>query len=90
VVSRAPCRLSGPALRESIIEPRARLCENRLAAAISAGQLRADIPTRVMVEMLYSVVYYRLLFGTDDLDVRETPQLLEYAFTGLRAGASSR
>jgi Tetracyclin repressor-like, C-terminal domain len=69
--------------------PRTHLCEKRLAAAISAGRLRADIPTRVMVEMLYSVVYYRLLFGTDDLDIRDAPQLLEYALTGLRATPST-
>ncbi|MBO2465051.1 TetR/AcrR family transcriptional regulator [Actinomadura violacea] len=74
----------GAALRESITEPRTRLCEKRLAAAITAGQLRADVPTRVMTEMLYSVVYYRLLFGTDALDVRDTPQLLEYTLSGLR------
>ncbi|MFF1902636.1 TetR/AcrR family transcriptional regulator [Kitasatospora sp. NPDC058218] len=74
----------GAALRETIIEPRTRLCEARLAAAVAAGQLRADVPTRVMVEMLYSVVYYRLLFGTDELDPRKTPAFLEYVFTGLR------
>jgi AcrR family transcriptional regulator len=74
----------GAALRENIIEPRTRLCEKRLATAISAGQLRADIPTRAMTEMLYSIVYFRLLFGTDDLDADDTPRILDRTLTGLR------
>jgi hypothetical protein len=38
-----------------------------------------------MTEMLYSIVYFRLLFGTDDLDADDTPRILDRTLTGLRS-----
>ncbi len=74
----------GTAILDTIIEPRTRACEVRLAKAVAGGQLRADVPTRVMVEMFYSPLYYRLLFGTDILRPEDMPGLLGYFLTGLQ------
>ncbi|GIG59815.1 TetR family transcriptional regulator [Longispora fulva] len=74
----------GTAILDTIIEPRTRACEVRLARAVADGQLRADVPTRVMVEMFYSPLYYRLLFGTDILRPQDVGDLLDYCLNGLR------
>ncbi|HCT81058.1 MAG TPA: TetR family transcriptional regulator [Micromonosporaceae bacterium] len=73
----------GTAILDEIIEPRTRTCEVRLAKAVAGGQLRSDIPTRVMVELLYSPLYYRILFGTDPLTTEYIPELLEYLVSGI-------
>ena len=52
----------GAALLDSIIEPRTRACEARLAKAVGDGQLRPDVATRMMVELIYAPLYYRVLF----------------------------
>jgi AcrR family transcriptional regulator len=74
----------GAAILDTIIEPRTRACQERLARAVAARQLRADVPTRVMVELFYAPIYYRLLFGTDPIGPQDVPVLLDYCLTGLR------
>ncbi|MEV6279882.1 TetR/AcrR family transcriptional regulator [Nocardia sp. NPDC051832] len=71
------------AVRQTITEPHSINCEMRLVKAIAAGQLRNDIPTRVMVEQLYAPIYYRLILGTAALDPAHIPDLLDNALTGL-------
>ncbi|NUP52467.1 MAG: TetR/AcrR family transcriptional regulator [Catenulispora sp.] len=72
------------AVRTTIIEPRTRDCQRRLAEAVTVGQLRGDVPTREMVELLYGPIYYRFLLGTDVLDPVRTPQLIARVLDGLR------
>ncbi|GAA2357241.1 TetR family transcriptional regulator [Catellatospora methionotrophica] len=80
----------GAAILETIIEPRTRACQARLVTAVAVGQLRADIPTRAMVELLYAPVYYRLLLGADALRPQDVPDLLDHCLTGLRSPAGDR
>ncbi|MFD0531450.1 TetR/AcrR family transcriptional regulator [Kitasatospora arboriphila] len=49
------------------------------------SELRADVPTRTMVELLFGPVYYRLLLGTDPLDPDDTTARVEWLLNGLRA-----
>lgn len=71
------------AILDEIIEPRTRACEVRLAKAMADGQLSSGVPTRVMVELLYSPLYYRILFGTDPLTAQYIPELLGYLSDGI-------
>ncbi|MCX4834402.1 TetR/AcrR family transcriptional regulator [Streptomyces sp. NBC_01016] len=70
--------------RDTVVEPRIRACQDRLAKAVAAGQLRNDVPTRAMTEMLYAPLYYRLLLGTDPLTTADSAALVERALEGLR------
>lgn len=83
---------STPAIRaailDSLVEPPTRACQARLERATAAGQLRADIPTRAMVEMIYGAMYYRLLLGTDTLHPQDVPGLIDNTLTGLRPRAT--
>ncbi|GAB2702541.1 TetR/AcrR family transcriptional regulator [Kitasatospora kifunensis] len=72
------------AVREAITEPRTRQCQARLERAVAAGQLRADIPTRMMVEQLYGPIYYRFLLGTEPLADYDAHTMVERALEGLR------
>lgn len=69
-------------VRDAIVGPRSKLCRDRLERAVTAGQLRGDIPTRAMVQLLYGPLYYRFLLGTDD--VQDAPELVGYILAGLR------
>ena len=75
------------AVRSTIIDPRTRECEERLAEAVAAGQLRSDVPTKDMVELLYGPVYYRYLLATDVLDPDRAAQLVGRVLDGLRPRA---
>ncbi|MEV6768271.1 TetR/AcrR family transcriptional regulator [Nocardia sp. NPDC051030] len=72
------------AVRDTIVEPRITACRQRLDHAIALGQIRDDIPTRAMVEMLYGPVYYRYLLGAPDDEVRASAELVGYILEGLR------
>jgi AcrR family transcriptional regulator len=73
------------AVRETIVEPRLEQCRKRLDSAIAAGELRADIPTRAMVEMLYGPVYYRFLLQAPESDLQLGADHVGYLVQGLRA-----
>lgn len=77
-------RLAGDLLTE-FLEPRNKSWQDRLDRAVAAGELRADVPTRTMVELLFGPVYYRLLLGTDPLDPDDTTARVEWLLNGLRA-----
>ncbi|GAA2753207.1 TetR/AcrR family transcriptional regulator [Kitasatospora cinereorecta] len=72
-------------LRADFMEPRNKAWQDRLDKAVAAGELRADVPSRTMVELLFGPVYYRLLLGTDPLDPDNTTTRVDYLLNGLRA-----
>ncbi|QLY28435.1 TetR/AcrR family transcriptional regulator [Nocardia huaxiensis] len=49
------------AVAATFLGPRADACATRLDRAVAAGQIRDDIPTADMVELLYGPLYYRVL-----------------------------
>ncbi|MFE0459828.1 TetR/AcrR family transcriptional regulator [Kitasatospora sp. NPDC058965] len=71
-------------LRASFFEPRMQRWQARLDAAVATGELRADAPTRTMVEHLFGPIYYRLLLGTAPLDPADTAHV-EYFLNGVRS-----
>ncbi|GAA4983953.1 TetR/AcrR family transcriptional regulator [Kitasatospora paranensis] len=81
--AQSDARLAGDLLTD-FLEPRNKCWQDRLDAAVAAGELRADVPTRTMVELLFGPVYYRLLLGTDPLDPENTTARVEYLLNGLR------
>jgi AcrR family transcriptional regulator len=74
----------GAAIRESVVDAQTEACQARLAKAVAAGQLRTDVPTRAMVEMLIAPLHYRMLLGTDVLRPQDLPDLIGYCLDGLR------
>lgn len=73
------------AVRDIIVDPRLELCRERLDRAVGACELRADIPTRTMVEMLYGPVYYRFLLPSPESDLRQSTEFVDHILSGLRA-----
>ncbi|MFD8149025.1 TetR/AcrR family transcriptional regulator [Streptomyces sp. NPDC059708] len=71
-------------IRQTFFEPRMVRWEERLDAAIAAGQIRADVPTRCVVELLFGPVYYRLLLETDPLDPENAAARVDYLLNGLK------
>lgn len=71
-------------IRQTFFEPRMMRWEERLDAAIAAGQIRADVPTRSVVELLFGPVYYRLLLETDPLDPENAAARVDYLLNGLK------
>jgi AcrR family transcriptional regulator len=72
------------AVRDVVVEPRIAKCRQRLERSVATGELRADLSTRTMVEMLYGPVYYRFLLGISDADLRSAAVLVEDVLDGLR------
>ncbi|GAA1937575.1 TetR/AcrR family transcriptional regulator [Kitasatospora viridis] len=70
-------------LRATVLEPRIRFCTARLDAAVADGQLRTDLPTRTMVDVIYAPVYYRWLLSAGDAEVRGCPALVPEIIAGL-------
>jgi AcrR family transcriptional regulator len=52
---------------------------------ISSGEIRRDIDADLIVEMVYSPIYLRLLFGYRPLSERYADAALELAFDGVAA-----
>ncbi|MBL1077015.1 TetR/AcrR family transcriptional regulator [Nocardia sp. 2] len=66
------------AVAATFLGPRAEACARRLDIAVAQGQIRADIPTADMVELLYGPLYYRVL-------LRDLPLTGEHALDVLRS-----
>lgn len=78
------------AVRDTIVEPRARKCAERLDHAVVAGQIRADLPTRTLVDLFYGPVYYRFLMGFRDAEIQQTPHLVRHLLAGLNTASTPR
>jgi len=74
------------AIRATVIEPRAQQCADRLWSAVTAGQIRGDLPPRTMVDLFFGPVYYRFLLG-EDVDVKQVPHLVTDIINGLKPAA---
>jgi hypothetical protein len=72
-----------PAARRPAIELRAQACGRRLDKAIAAGQIRGDLPTDTMVELLYGSLYYRTLLTAAPLTARHAAVTVQSILTGL-------
>jgi hypothetical protein len=55
---------------------------------IREGDLRADLDPGLMVELMYSAVYVRLLFRYRELDRSFAEQIVATAMAGIGAGAA--
>ncbi|MGW2254612.1 TetR-like C-terminal domain-containing protein [Kitasatospora sp. NPDC001660] len=78
------------ALRATMLEPRIQRCVRRLDAAVAAGQLRADLPTRTMVDILYAPVYYRIFLGAGPDETLRSPSLVPTVLEGLSPPPAAR
>ena len=52
------------------------------------GDLRDDLDAELMVEVIYSAVYIRLLFGYRTLDRSFAEQIVTTAMTGIGVGST--
>lgn len=65
--------------------PRALVVESLVERAISEGSMRKDLDVQVATELLYSPVYFRLLFQSGPLDAKATDASMQAALRGLAA-----
>ncbi|MEU5160577.1 TetR/AcrR family transcriptional regulator [Streptomyces sp. NPDC020875] len=72
------------AFRETILEPSIAECRARLDSAVAAGELRSDVPTDVMIDLLYAPIHYRHFLGFGDDAVRRSAELVQHVMLGLR------
>ena len=70
------------ALYEGIIRPRVADCQERIAKAQAAGQLRSGPDPLLIVELLYAPLYYRLLLRSAEITVDHVDAVIDLVFAG--------
>lgn len=66
--------------------PRALAVESLVERAIDEGSLRKGLDPQVVTELLYSPIYFRLLFQSGPLDVKAANAIMQSALEGVAAG----
>ncbi|MFL4473753.1 TetR/AcrR family transcriptional regulator [Paeniglutamicibacter sp. MACA_103] len=66
--------------------PRAQVVESLVERAISEGSMREGLDSKVVTELLYAPIYFRLLFQSGPLDAKVTSVMMQTALEGLSAG----
>jgi AcrR family transcriptional regulator len=69
---------------ELYAQPRVEGVQRIVAQAQERGELRADIDTQTLVDMLWGAMYYRLLLHTRPLEPRQVDAALDIVLNGLR------
>lgn len=79
-----------PTLRAAILSrwvvPRRRWGQERMARVVQSGECRPGLNPDVALELLYSPIYARLLFGMGIPSTGEVDAALDLAFTGIFVG----
>ncbi|MFG3620369.1 TetR/AcrR family transcriptional regulator [Nocardia sp. NPDC047654] len=65
------------ALRERFIDSRRADVSRLIAAGITDGQLRADLDTDVVIDLIYGALYYRLLVSGAQIDPAYADRLVQ-------------
>ena len=60
-----------------------------ISRGIAQGELRSDIDTEVVLDMIYGPIFYRLLMGNGALDETFTDAVVEHALRGISAGRTA-
>lgn len=66
-----------------IYEPTYALAKERVASAQRAGQLDPDLDPKLIVQLIYSPIYYRLIVPYWKLAPEDVPELLHRVLVGL-------
>ena len=69
--------------RERFWDGRRAAIHRLLERGVESGEIRSDVDVDLLVEMLYSPVYLRLLFGYRPLSEDYAEQALDVAFAGM-------
>lgn len=80
--SRDP-QLAG-AFQERVFKPNRMLSTRRFAAAVEAGQLRADLDVDTAVDLAFGPLWFRLLLSTAPLSEQYALSVADLALSGLR------
>ena len=72
---------------EKVIEPAADAWRERISRAQESGEIRADVDSDTIIDMLFGAMYFRLLLHTRPLETEQIDAALEIAFGGLRPSA---
>jgi AcrR family transcriptional regulator len=75
--------------RERFWDGRRAAIDALLERGVESGEVRADVDVDLLVEMVYSPVYLRLLFGHRPLDEAYAEQAVAVAFAGMGAPVSA-
>ena len=71
------------AFRERFISRRRRAARVILVAAQQRGELRADVDPELVMDLIYSPIYHRLLLGHGPLSEHYAEQIVDAVFEGL-------
>ena len=63
--------------------PRSHVATSLIRRAMDEGSLRGDLNPELIAELLYSPIYFRLLFQAGTLDAEATKAILQTALEGL-------
>lgn len=72
------------AMNAQIYKPTYEAAAARLEIAQRSGELNPDLDPVMMVELLYSPIYYRLIVPYTKLEAAEIPKFLDMVLTGIR------
>jgi len=78
--------LLATAFRERVFRPNRMLSGRRFAAAVQAGQVRADLDVDTAVDLAFGPLWFRLLLGTAPVSEPYARAVAELALSGLRPG----
>lgn len=72
------------ALLDGLFRPRSEASMNAIRQAQEAGELRADVPPEIAVDLLFGPLFYRLFVQHAPLNEQFMSQLLRFTLEGLR------
>jgi AcrR family transcriptional regulator len=78
------------ALRKGLFNPRRKATAEVVRRAQEAGQLRADVPPRVVVDLLFGPLFYRRLVRDEPVSERLVRQVYEQIMAGIGPGSGPR
>lgn len=73
------------AFQERVFKPNRMLSTRRFAAAVQAGQLRADLDVDTAVDLAFGPLWFRLLLSTAALSEQYAIGVADMALSGIRA-----
>ena len=78
------------ALREHWLAPRRAVTAEIIRQGIRRGELRPDLDTDVVMDLIFGPVYFRLLYGHAELTESFVEQLVDNALAGITPRTESR
>lgn len=77
------------ALREHWLAPRRAVAAEIIRKGVRRGELRADLDVEVLLDLVFAPIYYRLLYGHEELTESFAGQIVDQVLTGIAPQAGT-